>query len=297
MQLQHEKRTNNKGNKPMRTAEVTAKYTAEELGNETSKEALINTIAEAPKGGIIHVHAYESKTGHGEVANYFYLKGVDYGRMKERSLAILDAIAEDEDFNITTVRNAWKNPDGTYTNRKAKNRTFERNVRTTYNSGDALFIEAIESIRESIINPRQFTTDYEKEGNGVYSREDGSLHIRDCQLIAKKVLRAGEYPEKATGELVALKNKLKSLTPVSKYRQVCLDGRFDYISVSGQIVMQDEGGNETFIGFAEHKGLLTPRIDGLEEELPSVKVPTETLEETPTEVAESVREIIADIFG
>jgi len=95
--------------------------------------------------------------------------------------------------------------------------------------------------------------------------------------------------------LPALTAKLKSLTPYGKYRQVSLDGRFDYISVSGQIVMQNEGGTENFIGFAEHKGLLVPRINGLEEELPSVKVPSETLE--LSEVQKNVREIVAEIFG
>ena len=150
------KRSNN--NMPY-TADISAKYTADEIGNKSTREELINTISDAPKGGIIHVHAYESKGGYGEVANYYYLKGVDYSRMKENSLAILDQIAEDVDFNITTVRNAYQNPDGTYTAYKSKVRTFVKGIRTTYNSGDPIFVEAIENARASILNPRKTNKD------------------------------------------------------------------------------------------------------------------------------------------
>jgi hypothetical protein len=282
----------------MQTTDVTAKYTAEEIGNPTDREALIQTIADAPKGGIIHIHAYESKGGYGQVANYFYLKGVDYGKMKERSLAKLNQILNNEDFEITTVRNAWQNADGTYTAYKAKNRTLVKGVRETYNSQHPLFIEVVEKIKKTLEKPRQVNPKYKKEGNGVYSDENNNLYVRDCQQIHKTILTEGNYPDKASGENTALRTAIERLIPYGKYRQINLDGRFDYITVGGQLVMQNEGGENSFVGFAEHKGLLTSRIDGLEESLPSVKIPTATLERCPVEVAKEneIQEMLNDIF-
>lgn len=266
----------------MKITEITGQFSMEELGEKINKQKLIDMIANAPKSGIIHVNAYESKGGHGEVANYFYLKGVDYGKMKERSLVKLKEISADELFSIKVTRGVWEDANGIRHTRKAKDRTFKV-VSKIYSIDEDITKEAIKAVEESIINPRQFHADYDKEGNGVYSMEDGSLHIRDCQLIHKTILREGDYPQKATGELVALKNAIKKLLPISKYRQVCLDGRFNHISIGGQIIMQDENENDIYVGFAEHKGLLEPRIYGLTETLESVKVPIRTLENEPVE--------------
>lgn len=278
----------------MKVTKVNGQFSMEELGEQSNRETLIKMIADAPKGGIIHVHAYESKGGHGEVANYFYLKGVDYGRMKERSLAKLDEIANDDNFSITVTRGVWTDKEGVNHNRKAKDRAY-RVITETYTTNDPIFADCIEEIKQSILNPHQKGAEYDKEGNGVYSQENGSLHIRDCQVIHKTVLREGDYPLKATSENVALRNAIKRNLPISKYRQVCLDGRFDYISVGGQIIMQDENENDIYVGFAEHKGLLTPRIHGLTETLESVSVPTETL--TPEPLSAEVQELLEAVFG
>ena len=45
------------------------KFSIDQVGIERERESLINMIAFAPKASIIHVHAYESKTGNGEVSN------------------------------------------------------------------------------------------------------------------------------------------------------------------------------------------------------------------------------------
>lgn len=281
----------------MNTTDVTGKFTAEEIGNPIERNRMVDMISKAPKGGIIHVHAYESKGGHGEVANYFYLKGVDYGKMKERSLDKLNVIAEDGNFSIRVTRGVWEDASGKQHNRKAKGRTY-KTVSKTYTHADAIVSQAISEIEQAILNPYKKGASYQKEGNGVYSQEDGKLHLRDCQLVHKVVLRQGDYPKKATSEKVALRDAIKRLLPISKYRQVVLDGSFDYITIGGQIIMKDEYTNNVYVGFSEHKGLLVPRITGLEEELPPQKVPTETLE--PTEEQKQViaeqKEMISDIF-
>jgi hypothetical protein len=280
-----------------RITEITGQFSMDDLGNASDKETLISMISEAPKGGIIHVKAYESKGGYGEVADYFYLKGVDYGKMKERSLAKLKEIADNENFSIKVTRGVWTGKDGIKHNRKAKGRTYSV-VTETYTADNPMMNEAIREIEHSILNPYKKGAEYQKEGNGVYSMEDQSLHIRDCQLLHKIVLREGDYPKKASSENVALRNAIKRSLPISKYRQVKLDGRFDYISVGGQILMQDESGENVYVGFSEHKGLLTPRINGLTEVLESVKVPTNTLEAEPVEpVDPNTTLTIEDIFG
>jgi len=277
------------------TTEIKDKFSMTELGNPILKESFIKMVSDAPKGGIIHVKAYESKGGHGEVADYFYLKGVSYAKMKERSLIKLEEIEQNENFSIKVTRGVWTDKNGVNHTRKAKDRSF-RTISETYRSGDEALTEAIASIRNSILNPRKSSVDYSKEGNGVYSMESGALFIRDCQLLHKVIKREGDYPIKATGAKVAIQNAIKKNLPIGKYRQVKLDGRFDYISVGGQILMQDEAGENVYVGFVEHKDLLEPRIMGLEESLPSVKVPIKTLV-NEIEVDDEISISVEDIFG
>lgn len=273
-------------------------FPIEQVGIEQERETLINMIALAPKASIIHVHAYESKKGYGEVANFFYLKGVDYGKMKERSLDVLSEIANNPDFSISVTRGVWKNQKGEInpTNRKSKEYPIFDTVAKIYNHDNKLLTEAIAKAEQQILNPHSQGAKYDKQGNGIYQQEDGALHIRDCRLLHKVVIREGDYPQTASGELVALTNALKKILPIGKYRQVKLDGRYDYITLGGQIVMQDEGGNKVYVGFAEHKGFIKPRITGLEDELPLVKVPIETIKQI-TEPEEKIEKEILDLLG
>ncbi|HUX61771.1 MAG TPA: hypothetical protein VMV32_10710 [Ignavibacteriaceae bacterium] len=270
-------------------------FSIEQVGIERERETLINMIALAPKASIIHVHAYESKNGHGEVANFFYLKGVDYGRMKERSLDTLNEIANNPDFSISVTRGVWQDSEGINHNRKAKDREF-KTVTAIYNHDNELLTEAITKVEQSILNPQYKGAEYDKQGNGIYQQEDGTLHIRDCRLLHKVVIREGDYPQTASGELVALTNAIKKMLPISKYRQVRLDGRYDYLTIGGEIIMQDEGGKKVYVGFAEHKGFIKPRITGLEDELPLVKVPVETIKQVTEPEAEIDKEIL-DLLG
>ncbi|MFA5311696.1 MAG: hypothetical protein WC375_00090 [Methanomassiliicoccales archaeon] len=256
-------------------AEDGERYTMEQLGVPASRQKLIDSIANAPKAGIIFVSGYESVTGCGEVANYFYLKGIDYGNMKKRSLAIISKLESDPDFKIHTKYYAWVDAEGVESNRRAKDRKLEIR-KHEYKHGDSLLTEAFAKVRKSIEAPRPPTVEYEKEGNGVYDLA-GVLYIRDCLLICKEVTRKGDRSIKATSELVALSDAIERLTPRSKYRAVKLDGRFGYISVGGQLVMQNEGGAKTFIGFREHAGLVEPRIMSDEDRVEQEKEEVETL--------------------
>ena len=273
-------------------------FSIEQVGIEQERETLVNMIALAPKASIIHVHAYESKNGYGEVANFFYLKGVDYSKMKERSLDTLNEIADNPDFSISVTRGVWKTQKGEInpTNRKSKTYSVFDTVTKIYNHDNELLTEAIAKVEQSILNPQYKGAEYDKQGNGIYQQEDGTLHIRDCRLLHKVVIREGDYPQTASGELVALTNAIKNMLPISKYRQVRLDGRYDYLTIGGEIIMQDEGGKKVYVGFAEHKGFIKPRITGLENELPLVKVPIETIKQV-TEPEEEIDKEILDLLG
>jgi hypothetical protein len=236
------------------------KFTMDEIGVEVSRQELIRTIGDAPAGGIIFVKGYESKNGHGEVADYWYLKGVNYGAMKDRSLAKLDRIEADPTFQIAVRWNEWRNTKtGQKTTAAAKDKVLKSFDRIFLANDDAVKM-GIAKVRKSLTDPRPVTNVYEKEANGVYTQDDGTLHIRDCQLLTKRVVIKGDWPITTSSPEVAVADAIKALLPVGKYRQVRLDGRYDYVSVGGEIIMSDEGGNQTFIGFSEDKGLLVPRV-------------------------------------
>ena len=135
-------------------------FSIEQVGIEQERETLVNMIALAPKASIIHVHAYESKNGYGEVANFFYLKGVDYSKMKERSLDTLNEIADNPDFSISVTRGVWKTQKGEInpTNRKSKTYSVFDTVTKIYNHDNELLTEAIAKVEQSILNTREQST-------------------------------------------------------------------------------------------------------------------------------------------
>lgn len=239
------------------------RYTQEQLGVAINRNALIQAIADAPPATIIHVKNYEAKNGHGEVANFFYNKGVNYQTMKEKSLDELSFMEHDESFGIVVVWNMWVDADGNRSNRKAKGRWMQK-LTETYAFGHPLLTEAFAKVRQSLTAPRPASVEYDKLGNGVYEY-DGVLHIRDCSLIRKDVVKSGDYPESAQEAVNALADAIRRKLSIGKYRQVRLDGRFDYIALQGQIVMQSENGSEAYIGLSEHKNSLQPRIPNLVE--------------------------------
>jgi len=173
----------------------------------------------------------------------------------------------------------WIDSEGKKHTYKAKGRTFKI-VNEAYKATDDILIEAIQDLKEKILKPRKKGAKYKKEGNGIYSSENGELYIRDCQLLHKVVLKKGDYPQKATGAKVAIRNAIEKSLPISKYRQALLSGIFDYITIGGQIIMQDETNNRTYVGLAEHKGMVEPRTERIDETVEPLKVATNPLKTT-----------------
>ena len=75
--------------------------------NVEARAALIRIMSDAKHGGFMRIHAFQSKTGYGEIQNATYQKGISYGEAVKRSLAMLDAIEADPSFEATVTRGIW----------------------------------------------------------------------------------------------------------------------------------------------------------------------------------------------
>ena len=204
----------------------------------TAKEArniLVNIMADAKHGGFMRINGFKSKGGHGEVQNTTYQKGINYGEAIKRSLAMLDAIESDTEYEATIKRGTWNDAEGLEnpTGRKSKVFTNPLTVTETYRKGDAEMIEALGKVRKSLTAPERPTKKYEKLGNGIYQDEDGTLFVHDLRLISKKVVVKGDYPFKASKAISALTNAIKKDMPVSKYRMFRMDADFTNMALGG----------------------------------------------------------------
>jgi hypothetical protein len=184
--------------------------------NAEARNALIRIMADAKHGGFMRIHGFKSKTGYGEVQNTTYQKGISYPEAVKRSLAMLDAIEADADYEATVTRGVWLDADGNAnpTGRKSKVFNTPKTVTETYKMGDAVMTEALAKVRKSLEAPERPTKDYEKLGNGIYQDE-------------------GDYPFKAGKAVTALADAIKRDMPVSKYRMFRMDAEFDKVTLGG----------------------------------------------------------------
>lgn len=198
------------------------------------KQSVLSTFNANPSGCFIGVQGYENS--HGEIANYTLQSGVNYGNIKNISIEKLKEIKEGKVVPfVKVVCNVWKNPDGTITNRKGKDRTFEKfEGEYAFDSED--FQKACDDIMQGFLNPRESNQTYDKEAKGLYSMDDETLYIRECLVVTKTVLENGEYAEKATLPFNALKDAIKRLLPVSNYRTFKLEN-FQSISINGTVII------------------------------------------------------------
>jgi len=210
-------------------------YNRSDLDQTAARTALIQIMSDAKHGGFMRIHGFKSKTGYGEVQNTTYQKGINYGESVKRSLAMLEVIEADSDYQTTVTRGAWldeagnENPSG----RKSKVYCIPKTVTETYKMDSPVMVEALAKLRKSLTAPERPSKDYEKLGNGVYQDESGTLFVRDLRLIQKTVIVHGDYPFKAGKAVSALTNAIKRDMPVSKYRMFRLDADFDKVTLGG----------------------------------------------------------------
>jgi hypothetical protein len=198
------------------------------------KQTVLNTFNANPSGCFIAINGYENS--HGEVANYQIQSGVNYGNIKAASIKKLSEIKAGQVEKEVTVRcMVWQNEDGTIATRKGAGRKMVA-YEQSYAWDSADFQKACDAIMEGFLNPRETTHTFEKEAKGLYSMDEETLYIRDCLLLNKAVIKEGVYPESATAPFTALKDTIRGMLPVSKYRAFKLEN-FDNIMVNGNLIV------------------------------------------------------------
>lgn len=207
----------------------------EQKFTRTQRREIAETFNANPSGAFIAVNGYESISGGGEVANYQLQSGIHYDRIKAKSIAMIDEIKAGKVVQTVHVKcNTYKNEDGTFTNRKAKDRAlvmWENDIK--WDSAD--FQRACDEIKEGLVNPKKVEQPFEKEAQGLYSTEEDVLYIRECLVLKKTIVTPGTRPMSATEPFTALKNKIRKLLPVDNYRTFRLDlNRFETISINNE---------------------------------------------------------------
>lgn len=205
----------------------------EQKFTRAQRKEIAETFSANPSGSFIWVQGYESVNGNGEIANYQLQSGIHYNNIKAKSIEKIDEIKAGKIVPTIHVKcNTYKNDDGTFTSRKAKDRqliVWEKDVAFS----DADFQLACDEIKEGLVNPKKVEQPYEKEATGLYSTENDVLYIRDCLVIKKYIVTPGSRPVSATEPFNAIKNAIRRLLPVDNYRTFKLDlNRFETISIN-----------------------------------------------------------------
>lgn len=238
-------------------------YSKQEIAeNPAVRAAIVGLIANAKHGGFMAVSGFRPKTGHGEVQNAVFCKGICYGNVtllcdangspvidengrfvaaeksgaKGNSFDALMGIFDKRNtaFSITVTRGVWKNAAGAFspTGRKSKEYGTSGTVTKTYTKADAALLSALAKVLQGLVAPAPASKEYAKLGNGVYEA-DGIIYLRDLRSVSKTVIVHGDYPFSASGEETAIADALRRDMPVGKYREFRLDGDYDAITLDG----------------------------------------------------------------
>lgn len=213
-------------------------FNKQDLADNNARNALVNIINDAKHGGFMRIHGFESKTGHGEVQDATYCKGISYPNAVAKSLDMLCAIEADPKHIVTVTRGVWVDSDGkeSPSGRKNKGKGFvhAKTVTETYDMESPVMVEAIAKIRKSLTAPERPSKDYKKLGNGVYEDEEtGTLYVRDLRLVSKHIVVHGDYPFKAGKAVTAVADAIKREMPIGKYRMFRMDATFDKVTLGG----------------------------------------------------------------
>lgn len=207
-----------------------------DLEKTAVRNTLVSIIGDSKHGGFMRIHGFKSKTGHGEIQDTTYCKGISYPNAVKASLAILDTIEANPNYSITVTRGVWENEQGEVspTGRKSKAYDIAAKRTETYCATSPILREALSKVRKSLTDPETPTKEYKSLANGVYEDEEtGTLYIRDLRLVKKTIIVHGDYPHKAGSEVVSVADAIKRDMPVGNYRMFRMDGEFDAVTLGG----------------------------------------------------------------
>jgi len=208
-----------------------------DLENPSVRDTIIRIIGDSKHGGFMRVHGFQPKGGYGEIQDGTFCKGIKYGNAIKASKAKLNEIEASTNFEVTVTRGTWVNAAGEqspsgrkniskgYDTHKVVTETYDRNCNTMR--------EALAKVRASLENPRP-AKEYKELGNGVHvDPETNKLYLRALRRVSKVIVQHGDYPQKATGAVVALADAIKRDMPIGNYRQFNLDGVFEKVTFGG----------------------------------------------------------------
>lgn len=200
--------------------------------------------AEALRGGqFVHIHGYVNE--HGEKANITVHADSNYDSVHARSLAALNTIAADPNFRLEITWNFWQDAQGNRYNREAKGRTRVVGFKETVTAADPDMQEAIEKLRQSIINPKEVETGFEQIAKSTYDNANtGKTYFRNVLIHEKEVVSPGDYPIKCSKRVNVIRDAIEKLLPIGQYRCYILETnelvklanntevpRFEYVSI------------------------------------------------------------------
>ena len=229
------------------------KYTMADVGVRVSPATMIDFLNDQRRGGYGYIHGYCSGTG--EVANHYFKAACIYPNLLARSIAALDdgsLMGHIIEHGLEVHRGTWaettKGPDGnattTYHNRKAIGRVHQK-IDKTYSMKDindaAMILEAMAAVRKGLADPKKVDQGFTGIAKGTYTKEDeapGVIYFRDCLEVSKTVTQQEEIKQTASDELPAVKETIRRMLPVSRYRAYRLASNFEYISLGGLALIQ-----------------------------------------------------------
>jgi len=214
-----------------------------------AEKAILELINDHRRGGYIYIHGYLSEDT-GEISNHWVQASCLYPSLVARSIKAIEdgtLLARVQAKGLNVHRNRWTDGKGIDTNRKA-NGLFFQNVDRTYTlpQDENIIKAAMEDLKEGLVSPKKVDQGYTAVANGTYQREgeqEGVLYIRDCLTVAKVVTKEGEHKPKASLEINAVKEALRRLLPVGRYRAYKLHENFEYIIVDGAALVQGVDGD------------------------------------------------------
>jgi hypothetical protein len=128
-------------------------FSKADLEKTEARNVLVAIIGDSQHGGFMRIHGFKSKTGHGEVQDTTYCKGINYGEAVKRSLAMLAEIEATPDYSVTVTRGVWQDADGKEnpTGRMSakKGFTISKTVTETYDMDSPEMVEALAKVRKS----------------------------------------------------------------------------------------------------------------------------------------------------
>ena len=221
-----------------------------QVGTDVDPKDVLDFLDDQQRGGYAYIHGYCSSTG--EVAHHWVQGACHYENMVARSVAMIDSgalLAEIEANGLEVVRGKWVNGAGVEspTNRKSVKKGFtvfatSRRVYDLSNEQDrATIVAEIARLREQLTEPKTVDQGYHAEAKGAFSREGeaaGVLYLRGCMTVHKHVIQQGEYKPKASAESTAIRETMRRLLPVGRYRAYKLHDNFEHISLGGLNIIQ-----------------------------------------------------------